>query len=674
MALLLPLITFTDIVTIPYIPQQNMVAVSDVLPMEQKKSAMIPWTLVIMVSYVLGVLFFGTRLLLQLVTLHKLKSVSNVSVEHPFHHVKTKKPVAPFSFFNYIFYYPKGFTPKELHTIILHEKAHATQKHSLDILAIELLFILQWFNPFVWAYKNQLKENLEFLADKASQSTDRKFYQMLLLKEAVGVSNIPLSTSFYNSIIKKRIVMLNQKRSKKISLAKSLIVLPVLGLFLMAFNTKTVYEVADVQSNTLELIIDKNTTNQELESIKKDFIEKKIDFSYTAVRNEKGEIIDLALDMNDAASTTSNNINGSYKTKSDGPITPVTISLNSKTNSLFIGNLKNNATSTSSPTMSRELTEIKIELDKNSKAETYEKNSKFLVEKGMKIDFKGVKRNSNNEIVAIKVTYDNGAGQKGSYVRKSAEPIKPFIITIKFNDNQPGDISIWQKGKKEVNSVVVTEYEIKTGNASIQENNKVKVIVHESDSYGGTAASTPIRTTVTRLKIKTDGDTKVILLDDKEITMEDLEAKGAVEKQFIKAVHVINSNDSLFGKTTIEALSFEDDEGNEQKVVRVETDEENESQYIIIKQKGEKNQSTVDLHEDIIAIAGKVKFSDVQNDDEKEKPLLFVDGKKLPYKGMSNLNPNDIKTISVLKGKAAIESHGKEAKHGVIIVTTKKEE
>lgn len=108
-------------------------------------------------------------------------------MEPPFKHVKTPNALAPFSFFNLIFYYPNSFTGKELEAIIRHEKVHAIQKHSIDILAVEALFILQWFNPFIWFYKNQLKQNLEFLADGACQSTDRKFYQMLLLKEAIGI-------------------------------------------------------------------------------------------------------------------------------------------------------------------------------------------------------------------------------------------------------------------------------------------------------------------------------------------------------------------------------------------------------------------------------------------------------------------------------------------------------
>lgn len=278
LSITLPWITFTETVLLPYTPTESLIAVTENRLVLGEEPTQITWQQVVSGLYLVGVLFFVIRLLFQFKKLYELKRISEITLEPPFKHVKTPNALAPFSFFNLIFYYPNSFTGKELEAIIRHEKVHAIQKHSIDILTVEALFILQWFNPFIWFYKNQLKQNLEFLADGACQSTDRKFYQMLLLKEAIGIPNLPLSNSFYNSFIKKRIVMLNQKKSQKINFTKSLLVLPVLALFLMAFNTKTIYQVAEgttQQSNNIELLIEKNTQNQTLDFIKNVLLGKK---------------------------------------------------------------------------------------------------------------------------------------------------------------------------------------------------------------------------------------------------------------------------------------------------------------------------------------------------------------------------------------------------------------
>lgn len=472
-------------------------------PISVKETAQLTWQQFVIGLYLLGALFFSLRLLLQFIRLHQLKKISLVTLEPPFKHVQLPKPIAPFSFFNSIFYHPNSFSNKELGAIIRHEKVHAVQKHSLDILAVELLFIVQWFNPVIWLYRNQLKQNLEFLADEESQTKDRKFYQMLLLKEAVGVTNIPLSTSFYNSIIKKRIVMLNKERSKKINFTKSLIILPVLALFLMAFNTETIYQVSEAtiqQSNDIELVIEKDTQNETLAIIKEVLIDKKIDFSYTVVRNETGEIIDLELDMKDISDNDTSNYNASYKSTSAGPISSVAIKLNPTAKSVTIE--EGNATKSTNEayTATSAVTEIKIEMDKDSREEIATKNQKFLKEKGVDITFKEVKRNKKNEITAIKVFYDNGAGQKGSYERKNNKPIDPFVINIKFQGTKGATIDILEIEPWVVGPVVIESVShSKIGNKA----NKSSGITINSDTKS--------------LKIREEGNMNVILIDDKVV-------------------------------------------------------------------------------------------------------------------------------------------------------------
>ena len=177
--------------------------------------------------------FLLARLIIRLVALKKLAKNARKRKESPFLHMETERKISPFSFFNYIFYNPMLFDePNELHSVLEHEKVHARQYHTLDILFLEVLKIFFWFNPVLWLYKSAVKQNLEYLADHfAIESTeDKKSYQYLMLKQAVHTQEYTLANSFYNSLIKKRIVMLNQNQSKKINILKTLVVAPLLSL------------------------------------------------------------------------------------------------------------------------------------------------------------------------------------------------------------------------------------------------------------------------------------------------------------------------------------------------------------------------------------------------------------------------------------------------------------
>ena len=317
--------------------------------------------------YVLGCCYFGIRLLKELYAIKKIKRQAEIIEEDEYFHVHTKYRISPFSFFKHIFYHPKQFLQRELAAIIVHEKVHAKQWHTLDILLTELVIIFQWFNPAVWFYKSMVKQNLEFLADSKTCEIngDKKFYQYLVLKQAVKHNNLAIASPFFNSLthltfmgrsiswirpfgqVKKRIVMLNQNQSKKMSRLKLVLIIPFLALFLMAFNTEKVY-VADQDQldksistfdNSVELTIDKNTSDVELERIKTDLAKKGIDFSYTVVHNAKKEIIDISIQMS-GKSSDGENFSGSYSSDSGTPIKPLTIFYDDKSNSIFFGNAK----------------------------------------------------------------------------------------------------------------------------------------------------------------------------------------------------------------------------------------------------------------------------------------------------------------------------------------------
>ncbi|WP_127024376.1 M56 family metallopeptidase [Flagellimonas beolgyonensis] len=303
---------------------------------------------ILITIYVLVTLFFLVRFILQLSALKRLERDAKTWKEHPYLHVETAKRIAPFSFFNHIFYNPSLFNSKELGIMLAHEKVHARQLHTLDIVLLELIRIVFWFNPILWFYKTAIKQNLEYLADRyAVEGMENiKSYQYLMLKQVVNKPEYAVTNSFYNSLIKKRIVMLNQNQSKRTSVFKTLLVLPLLGLFLVSFSVENVYlykksedALDTLADKTVEFTIDKNTTDTELDKIKKDLVKDGIDFSYTTIRNDAREIIDISLNLSGKSSTGAK-FSGNYSSNSEGPIDPIQVFYDDEANTVSFGNAK----------------------------------------------------------------------------------------------------------------------------------------------------------------------------------------------------------------------------------------------------------------------------------------------------------------------------------------------
>ena len=156
----------------------------------------------------------------------------------------------PFSFFRWIFVLPGNHSEGELEEILAHEQAHVCQWHSLDVVVSELLCCLFWFNPAVWLAKRCVRQNLEFLADRAvvHSGFDRKNYQYHLLRLSYGVNIGQIVNNFNVSPLKplkKRIMMMNKKKSRHAGALKYALLLPVAGLLVLSANAEAVAETAE---------------------------------------------------------------------------------------------------------------------------------------------------------------------------------------------------------------------------------------------------------------------------------------------------------------------------------------------------------------------------------------------------------------------------------------------
>jgi len=144
----------------------------------------------------------------------------------------------PFSFFDYIVLDPKRYDSSELSEIMQHETAHCRQRHTIDLLASELMCAVCWFNPFAWLLSRETRLNLEYLADRSALEAgcNSEHYQFHLLRLTYNKAIATITNNFNVSQLKKRIIMINKsKKSNKIG-AKYLLVLPLAALLLCLNN------------------------------------------------------------------------------------------------------------------------------------------------------------------------------------------------------------------------------------------------------------------------------------------------------------------------------------------------------------------------------------------------------------------------------------------------------
>lgn len=151
------------------------------------------------------------------------------------------------SYLNYIFISKSDYSKGIEKAIIEHELAHISQKHTLDILFVELLIAILWFNPLLYFYRGAIRLNHEFLADSAAMKLDKNLIQYVELilnqvSKANGIApNNTLTSSFNYLITKKRLVMMTKKYNKKRMLFKQLSMIPVflIGTLLFSENAMT---------------------------------------------------------------------------------------------------------------------------------------------------------------------------------------------------------------------------------------------------------------------------------------------------------------------------------------------------------------------------------------------------------------------------------------------------
>jgi beta-lactamase regulating signal transducer with metallopeptidase domain len=217
---------------------QNFAAKVPATQVINHETATVNFADILLVSFVVGVVIMFIFRVISVLSFYKIRHDAHLVSDAEVKVFQVEKDIAPFSFGNAIFINRNLHNDVDLKKIMLHEYIHVKQKHTIDIIWAEVLCVLNWYNPFAWLIRSAIRQNLEYIADRAvlENGIDAKSYQYLLLK-VVGVPEFRIASQFNFSSLKQRIVIMNKMKSARIQLIRFLFVLPLISVLLVAFRS-----------------------------------------------------------------------------------------------------------------------------------------------------------------------------------------------------------------------------------------------------------------------------------------------------------------------------------------------------------------------------------------------------------------------------------------------------
>ncbi len=247
LSFIIPLITFTTVNYVEPVPVESnplpvfTESIEPVVLQQSRPQFIWEWYHYLFAIYASGTALFLFRLLLghgkawSIIRNSRVRELFNSLINI------SKKDIHPFSFFSKIVLSERTLSSPHLKIIVEHEKIHVKEKHTLDILFTEILFLLQWFNPFVWLLKDAVKNNLEYKTDhQIAKTTNAQTYQLAMLALADKQGVAPFLNALNGSQLKSRIIMMKKKSANKYDRLKQLIVLPLLAVLVMGLAEREV--------------------------------------------------------------------------------------------------------------------------------------------------------------------------------------------------------------------------------------------------------------------------------------------------------------------------------------------------------------------------------------------------------------------------------------------------
>ncbi len=228
-----------------------------------KEQSVWSWADIMTCIYIIGVVAIFTMTVVQTVRLtRQLRQCEHITDNRGNTIVLTDCATSPFCLFHYIVMSRDDYANNRSY-ILTHEQEHIRLGHSIDLVVLQAATIIQWFNPFVWLIGKNLKAIHEFEVDEAvlNKGIDATQYQKFLVIKAVGNRLQPFANNLNKESLKRRIIMMNQKRSNRWMMLKALFVIPVATLAVSVFaNTSDMSNMANAVSTTANTL---STTNMQ---------------------------------------------------------------------------------------------------------------------------------------------------------------------------------------------------------------------------------------------------------------------------------------------------------------------------------------------------------------------------------------------------------------------------
>lgn len=230
---------------------------------DAKEQSVWSWADIMTCIYIIGVVAIFTMTVVQTVRLtRQLRQCEHITDNRGNTVVLTDCATSPFCLFHYIVMSRDDYANNRSY-ILTHEQEHIRLGHSIDLVVLQVATIIQWFNPFVWLIGKNLKAIHEFEVDEAvlNKGIDATQYQKFLVIKAVGNRLQPFANNLNKESLKRRIIMMNQKRSNRWMMLKALFIIPVATLAVSVFaNTSDMSNMANAVSTTANTL---STTNMQ---------------------------------------------------------------------------------------------------------------------------------------------------------------------------------------------------------------------------------------------------------------------------------------------------------------------------------------------------------------------------------------------------------------------------
>lgn len=571
----------------------------------------------------------------------------------------SNEDVSSFSFLNYLVMSRKDAEPYG-DVVLRHELVHIRQRHSWDLLWVEAVHVLMWFNPALIFYKRSLKEVHEFIADELATNGDRMQYAHTLVGYAFGVSPNVLTNNFFDTAqLKNRIAMLTKNRSSRWVLGRYLLAVPIIiGLVVLVAARRAESEVLTLKQTAEEsavkdsLLADAEPSTLALEQTAEELTVK----GRITTADGKGLPGVNVIVANSNRGTTTD-MEGNYLINVARGKQLVFSFVGFKTQVLDVTQNEQNVILQPEP---KELNEVVVIAYSSVSAPNDAVSGKE--------ESKQIKSGEVFTVVEQNPEFPGGLKELGGYIgknirypaaaRRANVEGKVFVQFVVGEDGDIRDPKVlkgigfgcdeealrvtlnmprWNPGRQNGKAVAVQynlpisfvlekEIEIKTEAFGIEMLKDIKVEMKLGDKKESVLLNPQVRIYGTKGILV--GEKPLYILDGNEITQEQL--------------------NKVLSPDNIESISVLKD-ASATKIY------------------GEKAKNGV-----VVITSKKAAAKEKEAKSTPNDALWILDGKEMAKEQIQKLNPDSIQSMNVLKGEGAVKKYGDKGKKGVIEITTKK--